>query len=500
MTKHRPNILLLFTDQQRFDTIHALGNPVIQTPHLDRLTRMGTAFTSAYTCSPVCVSARCSLTLGQYPMNSGCYSNDMGMPPQGRQTFMQMLTEAGYRTHGIGKMHFKPDLLAPMGLESREISEEFCPADKDDYVKYVYRQGYDYVVDPHGTRGDMYYIPQISPYPARLHPTQWVGDRTCRFLDEQAGSTRPWFCWSSFIHPHPPFNPPYPWNFLYQAAMMPLPKLPPDYEALQTYINKLQNRRKYRSHGMDLDVLRVMKSYYYACISFIDYQVGRIMDALEKTGQLENTLILFSTDHGEHMGDYNCFGKRSFHDSCARIPMLAAWPGVFQAGARCDEPCSLIDIASTCMEAAETDFSDHKADGMSLMDRAAGKGGAVFSQHESGDLATYMVVNKRWKLWYSAPDNQEWFFDRVQDPEETRSRAGVVFLKDYQEQMRRQLMEHLASGNETGNIESLEKGTWRKTPKMDLDLNPDTGLRTVMYGWCPHPVDIPGYPRQQRIS
>ena len=98
----RPNILHFFTDQQRFDTIHALGNPIIKTPSLDRLCENGVAFTNAFTPSPVCISARCCMIHGQYPMNTGCYENTR-MPTDGRQSFMEALTEAGYRTHGIGK-------------------------------------------------------------------------------------------------------------------------------------------------------------------------------------------------------------------------------------------------------------------------------------------------------------------------------------------------------------------------------------------------------------
>ena len=119
----KPNVLHLFVDQQRFDTIGALNNPVIKTPNLDRLYRSGVAFTNAYTPSPVCISARCSMIFGQYPANTGCYENTQ-MPDDGRSTFMDVLSENGYRTHGIGKCHFSPDPLALRGFQTREIQEE----------------------------------------------------------------------------------------------------------------------------------------------------------------------------------------------------------------------------------------------------------------------------------------------------------------------------------------------------------------------------------------
>ena len=484
----KPNILLFLTDQQRFDTIGALGNPVIKTPSLDRLCRMGTAFTSAYTPSPVCISARCSLHYGQHPMRTGCFSNNSGSPPVERETFFAALTRTGYRTHAVGKLHFKPDIAGLYGLGSRDIQEEFCPIEKDDYIQSIHARGFDYVCDPHGARGEMYYVPQISPFPADRHPTHWAADRSIDFISDRAGGDDPWFLTSSFIHPHPPFNPPNPWHKLYRAALMPLPKLPPDYESLQTHINRLQNRRKYRGHGMDLDVIRTIKAYYYACISFVDQQVGRILDTLERTGQLDNTLILFSSDHGEHLGDYGCWGKRSMHDSCARIPLLACRPGHFPAGRRCDNPVSLLDVTATILQAAGATIDTHELDGVSLVDRIAQPPSAVFGQYETGDEAIYYVVTEKWKYAYSAADGREFLFDRVGDPGETRNRAGIQFLRPAQDAMKALLIDHLTGGGQTGNI---TEGTWRDSPRLELDPNPDATLRIVDHGWAKK--DIPGY-------
>ena len=315
---NQPNILHLFTDMQRFDTIAALGNNVIKTPNLDRLCRKGVAFTNAYSPSPVCVSARCSMITGQYPHNTGCYENGH-MPTDGRQSFMAALNENGYRTHGIGKCHFTPDKFALRGFETREVQEECGESSKDQdkhhYIKYLNEKGYGHICEEHGIRGEMYYTPQPSQIPAEDHPTQWIGDRSINFLKEQQEG--PWYLYASFIHPHPPFTPPNPWHKLYRPSMMPLPEVPDDWENLLTYVNKVQNRYKYADQGMSNHQMRLIKAYYYACISFVDYQIGRILDTLESTGQLDNTLILFSSDHGEHLGDRNSLGKRSMHDSSA---------------------------------------------------------------------------------------------------------------------------------------------------------------------------------------
>ena len=485
----QPNVLLFFTDQQRFDTIHALNNPVIKTPNLDRLCREGTAFTSAYSPSPVCVPARCSLHYGQYPMNTGCYDNNFPMP-EDRPSFMDVLAGAGYRTHGIGKCHFTPDGNALRGFQSREMQEENQPKGSDDFMRFVAASGFEHVQEPHGVRGEMYYVPQVSMMPAEKHSTHWIGDRTVAFVEEQAEADKPWMLFSSFIHPHPPFSPPTPWHKLYRAGMMPLPKVPQDAESLHTYINRNQNRYKYRDQGIDNNLMRNIKAHYYACISFIDYQVGRVLDALERTGQLDNTLILFTSDHGEHLGDYNCFGKRSMHDSCARVPMIVRQPGRFEAGKVCDAPVSLVDVAPTILHGALGVTDDMQTDGEDLASVAEGscRRDGVYSQFNREGQAIYTTITPEWKYAYSAGDDREYLFDRVCDPLETRNRAGLVFTREPLEAMRKQTMDFLKSGGETVGIED---GNWRKYPNRDVSTDPDTGL--LIQDPRGFEMDLPGY-------
>ncbi|MBN1670427.1 MAG: sulfatase-like hydrolase/transferase [Kiritimatiellae bacterium] len=472
--KRAPNIVLFFTDQQRFDTIHALNNPVIRTPNLDRLCREGAAFTSAYSPCPVCVPARCCMKYGRYPVHTGCYDNGDPMPIDGRPSLMDALSAAGYRTHGIGKCHFTPDPDALRGFQSREMQEEGRRV-TDDYIRYLRDAGYGELIEPHGVRGEMYYVPQVSLLPPRLHPTQWVGDRSVAFVEGQAQGDRPWFLFSSFIHPHPPFAPPSPWHKLYRAPLMPLPKAPPDAEALHTHVNRVQNRYKYRDQGIDLNLLRGMKAHYYACISFIDFQVGRVLDALAATGRLDDTLVLFTSDHGEHLGDYRCFGKRSMHDTCARVPMLARLPGRFDGGRVCDTPVSLVDVAPTLLATASADGACMQTDGVDLKEILEGSAtrDTVFAQYQRAGHAIYTAVTPAWKYAYSAADDLEFLFDRVADPAETRNRAGNVFLKDAVAQMRATLQEFLRAG---GEAPALDGDGWRRYPRQALPADPDQGL------------------------
>ena len=466
MADRRPNILLFFTDQQRFDTIRALGNPIIRTPVLDDLVARGTAFTRAYTPSPVCVSARCALVTGTEPRVNGC-SDNMPMD-MGRTSLMQMLSGAGYATHGVGKMHFEPDSRGLWGFDSRVYCEE-CNAD-DDFRAYLDAHGYDHVRDPHGVRSEYYYLPQPSQLPARHHATTFCVDRSIDWLRARDRSA-PFFLFTSIIKPHPPFEAPTPWNKLYRASDMPLPKLPPHHEQLLTYWNRYQNRYKWRDQGCDENLLRTMKAAYYACISFIDYQLGRLLEELDQQRQLDNTLILFTSDHGELLGDYGSFGKRCMLDSAARIPLLAVWPERFAAGARCAEPTSLIDILPTCLSAAGVDtLPEHSG-----VDLAALAGGevrreAVHTQFQAAGQAVYLRATADTKYIWSAPDQREWLLDSAHDPEETVDRAGNPRYAARLSEQREATLAHFA------DTPGVTEGRWTEYPTRHLAPQRDAHL------------------------
>lgn len=481
----RPNLLLLFTDQQRWDTIAALGNPVIRTPALDRLVREGTAYTSCYTPSPVCVSARCSLVTGFPPHQTGCVDN-MPMPQQ-IPSFMDRLSGVGYQCHGIGKMHFTPDASRLWGFESRATSEE-GGGGFGDFGAMLRAEGYDHVHDPHGVRSEYYYLPQPSQLPARLHNTQWVGDEAIRFLAGRDAS-RPFFLWASWIKPHPPFENPTPWNKLYRPTELPPPRRPRDYRSLWTYQNRHQNRYKWRDHGIDENLVRCIRAAYYGAISFIDYQVGRILDALAARGELDRTLVLFSSDHGEHLGDYDCFGKRSYLDTAARVPLLARWPGELPAGAVCDRPCSLIDLAPTLLHAAGADVA---LPGLDLRDVPAGGRDVVYGQHQRDGLATYAAISAEWKYFYSVPDRCEYLFDRRRDPDELRNAAYDPRTAGAAAAMRARLMEYFRAHEYTAPLDGAQ---WRDYPQPPEPRHEDEGL---LYQDPPASVDFSGLPASYR--
>ena len=471
----RPNVLILFTDQQRADTIRALGNPHMQTPTLDGLAAEGTSFTSAYAASPVCIASRCSMILSQWAHQTGCTTN---CPmPQERTSFMEIFQNAGWQTHGVGKMHFAPDSHKLWGFEARDYSEEGGFRADDDYCRHVHEAGFDHVFETMGVRSEYYYIPQPSQLPARLHNTTWVADRSIDFL-QRRDRDRPFLLWSSFIKPHPPFESPTPWHRLYKPTDMPLPHLPADFEALQSFWNRQQNRYKYRDQGWDDNFVRTMRAAYAACVSFVDYNAGRILQHLRATGEIDNTLILWISDHGELLGDFGSFGKRSILDAAARVPLIVRWPERFAAGERCERVCSNIDVAPTLLHACGLETIDQH-EGIDLADLAAGadpgRPGVLcqYSQRESG---LYGLMTDDFKYTWSAADDQEWLFRRWPGEPEERSLAGNQAYVKTTGEMRAALVEWLRGD---GYEEVLEGEGWRVYPPEQhpsVDPNPDHGL------------------------
>ena len=469
----KPNVLLIITDQQRFDTIAAAGNPQIKTPNLDRLTREGTHFTSAYAPAPVCVPSRCAMHYGQYPLTSGCYENNYDMPTD-RPSVADALTNAGYRTHAIGKRHFTPDPQDPRGFQTLEKQEEIVDdIEQDDYLQYLEANGCGYAIEPHGARSEAYYVPQLSPLPPKHHPTQWVGDRTVDWLEKEGAGEQPFFLYSSFIHPHPPFSPPTPWHKLYRGPEMPLPKMIQDPESLYLHTNYRQNRYKGRDAGSDLRLQQLIISYYWASISFIDQQVGRMLDTLEASGEIDNTLVIFASDHGEFLGDYGCYGKRSFLDSAARVPMICRLPSAFEVGAVCDTPVSLIDIMPTALAAAGV--SEESVDGVDLAALAQGaiKRDVIFGHYQCAEAGIYMATSDKWKYIWSAADNKELLFDRIADPLELCNLADDASCAGLRE-MRQLLQDHIRTM--PGHEEIVSETGWIVKEPIRLPSDPDAGL------------------------
>ena len=416
----RKNVLMIFTDQQRADTIHALGNDNIVTPALDSIANEAVVFDRCYTPSPVCVPARLCMKAGQYCARTGNNNNNTRIAYDG-EGFYKRFTDAGYNTCAIGKMHNSPVLYDGMGFRRRISQEELSHPD-DDYTNFICNSPYKNVFDYMGQRSDMYYIPQISQLPAEVHPTQWIGDNCVDFIKNADTDNEPIFLVASFIHPHPPFAPPAPWNKMYRKNVRD-PFIPEDPDS---YEDMLRNKYTCDALGISPRRLELLNQYYYACVSFVDYQIGRIIAEMKAKGIYDDTIIMFSSDHGDMMGDYGSMGKRTMLDAAARIPFLLKIPGKDHE-IRYD-PASLVDVAPTLLAACGIDFDPADFDGVNLMTDSHE---LVYSQYGNGTVGIYMVASGKDKLVYSAVGNRYFYFDSFPDAVDKydESNERVMYLK-----------------------------------------------------------------------
>ena len=465
----RPNFLLIMTDQQRWDAIGAHGNPHIQTPNLDRLIDGGVTFRRAYAEAPECVPSRATLLTGKWSHNNGAYSNATPLR-DGEWTFARALGEAGYECAGFGKMHFRP-VRARHGFERLELSEEVPPSPElDDFLTDLQATAFAHVDEPHGIRHHMYYLPQGSQLPDELHTTTWTAQRTIDFLESRAGGDRPFFAFTSFINPHPPFEPTIPFASRHDPAMMPPPvRGERDREAAWSLLRAQTYTKWMENTGEPLS--QAIKAAYYGSISQIDFQIGRMLDALERTGQRDNTLVVFVSDHGELLGDHYQWGKRSFYDSAARIPFVLNWPGTLAGGGVRDELVGLRDLAPAFLALAGAD-GDGSLDGEDLLPVASGEAVAwrniTFGELFDDDRATFMACDGRWKYAYAVNGGREMLFDLESDPDELVNLAGDAAAERERVRLRRELVEFFAR---EGLTRRLAGGDLLATPERDIHPN-----------------------------
>lgn len=465
----RPNILFILTDQQRHDTLGCYGNRQIVTPSLDRLAASGVVFERAYTSSPECVPARSIMMTGLPPHRLGVFSNGDRQSPD-IPTFQRLLRDAGYLTQAVGKMHFIPSRQG-FGMERLCLSEEIPgQAAEDEFLTELIAAGYGQAEEPHGMRSHMYYIPQVSQLPDAWHTTTWTGRKTVEFVEREAGSDRPWLCWTGFMKPHPPFDPTVPFNTLYDPVEMPLPIRGKECKENRNWWQLLQNTGKWMDLDPDPHFCQAQKAHYWAAVSMIDRQVGRILGALERTGQRENTLIVFTSDHGEFLGDHHSWGKRSWYEGPGRIPMLLSWPGRVPAGERRGQIVNHLDILPTLLEAAGVRPPDH-APGVSLLglaaDATARSREVMIAQWHRRCHGLYLAMDRRWKYIYSARDGKEQLFDLAGDPQELVNRAGDPAATGEKSRLKQASFDYFRA---EGYGDPLDGDDWRRYPAEESSM------------------------------
>lgn len=474
----RPNILLITSDQQHYNTL-GVTNPEIKTPALDRMAREGTRYTRAYCPNPTCSPTRASLITGLYPSSHGCWAIGVKLP-EDVPTVGDHLQAHGYASILIGKAHFQP-LASTPGLPSIESQPIMRDLDfwrafhgpwygfdhvetgrmhaneshaGQHYALWLEEKGLtnwrDYFVDwphrPDDKYAGPYYMRDALAWdlPEELHHTHWIGERTIANMERCRAADQPFFLWASFFDPHPPYVVPEPWASMYDPARLTLPQhtpgefdnMPPQYaRALAEKPDWSdyqepggQSLHGFHSHRHTAAEMRRSLAAYYGMTSLIDQEVGRILDYLDANGLSENTLVIYTTDHGHFLGHHGLIAKGAFHyEDLLRLPMIVRQPGTVPAGQVSDALQSLVDYPQTFLAAAGIEIPGNMQ-GVNQLTVWQGKAAAardwalVENRHNPTTVHLRTLVTERYKITvYRNADYGE-LFDLATDPGELHNR------------------------------------------------------------------------------
>lgn len=356
----KPNILILMSDQHRADVMGCAGNPVVATPHLDQLANEGVRFDRAYCQGPLCMPSRASFLTERYVRDHGVSENNWDTPHH-LPTFPQALRDAGYHTSCIGKMHLyvhgggerrtrdtreRVDDLRAYGFEEpiEAVGKHAAASIRSEYTDELERRGLysqyrEWMMLHRYGRGQIevngklvdrlpMYHTASTPLPGDAYLDNWIGQRAVEWI-ERYDRQEPFLQWVGFAGPHDPWDAPREYVDRYAATDMPLgclaPPEPGDPGPLQAFIRAFQEFGG--SEGLTDDVIREIRRFYYANVTLIDEQIGAILAALERRGMLENTWVIYTTDHGEMLGDHRMLTKMVFYEPSVRVPLLIRPPG-----------------------------------------------------------------------------------------------------------------------------------------------------------------------------
>ncbi len=449
-----PNILFIMTDQQRWDAMSCSGSWV-HTPNLDRIASEGVRFPNCVTTTPVCIPARVSLATGLYPHNTGVWNNCSYTLPADSHTWMQAIRDAGYRTSLFGKTHLHPHggdlrdrehLMHAYGLD--DVDEIGGPRASARVLSHMTARWQElglweaYQADYADRFSTKPHVVRPSALPLQEYADVYVGQRAKAYL-ENYDRDQPWFCWVSFGGPHEPWDTPEPYASRYDPAAMPRAAPLPEWPQPRPR-GALDRRLARRPALTDQDVAR-LRADYAANVSLIDDQIGQILAVLEARGDLANTVIAFSSDHGELNGDFGLIYKSTFLNGCVRVPLLLRTPQTAASGTSgrtCTSPAEWLDVGPTLAELAGTPLA-YEQFGRSLVPVLHGGRQSHRADALSEIDGEVMLLTETWKIALNADGHAYLMFDVAQDPLEQRNLAGLPEWRDAEEQLRLRVLERL---------------------------------------------------------
>jgi len=341
-----PNILWLCTDQQRYDTVGALNNAHIRTPNLDTLVEQGVSFTHAFCQSPICTPSRASFLTGMYPSAIHACTNGNDYWADSAPLISNLLADAGYDTGLVGKFHLS-------GGAAR--TEPRLPNDGYRYFQFSHaprdswEEGHDYRIwlEQKGVKlSDLRKDPTAMP--PDLHQTSWCAEKAVQFI-EGDHNDKPWLLSFNPYYPHPPFDPPQEYRDCYDAPSLPAPAFRKSDLDAQAKLADIDFQSS-AQHPEQFEAQSI-KAAYYGMIELVDEKIGEILASLDRTGQRDNTLIIFMSDHGETLGDHGLLYKGCrFYEGLVRVPLIFSWPAQLESNLQLDALVELTDIAPTLLD------------------------------------------------------------------------------------------------------------------------------------------------------
>ncbi len=455
MDMTRPNILFIMTDQQRWDAMGCSGDWV-KTPNLDRLAAEGVRYSRCITTTPICIPARVTLATGRYPHNNSVWNNLNYTLPPDAPSWMRVIRDLGYRTSLFGKTHLHPHqgdlrerehLLHAYGLDDvDEIGGPRASAWVDSHMTAMwaekdmldaYRADFDdrFKTKPH--------VARPSVLPLEDYADVYVGQQAKQYLTAYRRD-EPWFCWVSFGGPHEPWDTPEPYASMYDPEAMPdpVPRSADSHPRPRGWLDFYMDRADLR---LDPGDEAAMRANYAGNVTLIDDQIGEILDVIEARGELDRTVIAFTSDHGEMNGDWGLIYKMNFLNGSLRVPMIVRTPETAANGGGIvnDSMVENFDLGPTLVELAGGTI-DYRQFARSLCPSMA----SADVQHRPDGISEFrgefMLMNRQWKMAVNREGRSYLLFDLEDDPDETRNLAGLPESKPIEDKLRLRLLERIS--------------------------------------------------------
>jgi arylsulfatase A-like enzyme len=504
-----PNIVFIVADQFRGDSLGCAGHPNVKTPTYDRLAREGVRFSRAYTPNPICVPTRATLITGNYSHRCTGKKSNGGTVLENQTKLPELLAQAGYETYASGKLHYVP-YRSPneprlthgfqhwASAESGRVLKQYDPEGRErgveDYFDYLSDVGWPGYSRAHAV-GNNDVHPAVNPLPEAHNVDAWVASRAINFIESHVASKpdSPFFLHVGYPKPHSPFDPPLRYASAYDPRDMQAPArsrdgLPRSPSAVRSALE----------HGQNLvspEAMQVIRAYYYGLISFQDDQTARILATLAEHGLDENTIVMFTADHGEMLGDFGMFFKSCMYEGSVHVPLIVRMPGPAPSGAEGAKPAGrtveelvgLQDVMPTICELAGIEVPEG-LDGKSLARYVAAPGAEVpetagplrdvlVSYSLDSPQQTAMVTDGRYKYVYNEMGAVEELYDVHDDPREEQNLIEEPDHREAANRLRERLIEW---AKENGDEQLVERDRLRESAALD----PETvGFNANRMGW-----------------